>query len=60
MKGLEEVPMRAMEELVARVLDAVAPNIVTSVLLLAAALVLVSGLHAGLYVPHRVPVRWAS
>lgn len=33
-----------------RVLDAVAPNAVTSVLLLSSALVLVSGAHAGLYV----------
>jgi hypothetical protein len=33
-----------------RLLDEVAPNAITSVLLLASALVLVSGVHAGLYV----------
>jgi hypothetical protein len=32
------------------VLDAVAPNAITSVLLLSSAVVLVSGVHAGLYV----------
>ena len=35
---------------IARTLDVVAPNLVTSLLLLAAALLLVSGVHAGLYV----------
>jgi hypothetical protein len=33
-----------------RLLDAVAPNAVTSALLLSSALLLVSGVHAGLYV----------
>jgi hypothetical protein len=35
---------------IAQVLEAVIPNLVTSVLLLAAGIVLVLGLHAGLYV----------